>query len=101
MGSPDVDVTTKALRNEARMWERQGETLKGIHYKVEELRIANLEAGIFQDIFDAYTRAINHISKVTMEGFECMGDISDALIKNARAYDDGEDEVTQTVKGAY
>ncbi len=97
----DIDVVTEALKKDARMWEEQSVTLGEIHHTVEGLRLTHLEAGLFQVIFNAYGRAIDHLSKISLEGKHRMDEIADALYKNAHAYEDREEQVTQTVEGAY
>lgn len=101
MADPDIDVITKELRNEARMWDEQAQKMGNAHHAVEGMRLTRIEAGLFQVIFTAYHDAINHISQRSREGQQCMGDIADALRENAKIYDRGEDEVTHSVTGAY
>lgn len=101
MATPDIDVVTKKLRDEARMWDEQAKTLDGAYHAVEGMSLTRIEAGLFQIIFTAYQEAITHIAGRTREGKKCMEDIADALRENAKAYDRGEEEVTETVTGAY
>lgn len=101
MANPDIDVVTGRLRAEAHMWEKQAQSLSSVHHTVEGLRLTRIEAGLFQVIFNAYKGAINEVSQRTREGQARMDDIAEALRKNARAYDEGEDEVTHSIDGAY
>ncbi len=101
MANPDINVVTKELRDEALMWDEQAQKLDSAHHSIEGMRLTRIEAGLFQVIFTAYHEAINHLSQRTREGKKCMEDIADALRENAKAYDQGEEEVTNTVTGAY
>lgn len=101
MANPDIDVVTGKLRAEARMWEKQAQKLSSVHRTVEGLRLTHIEAGLFQVIFNAYEAAMDAVSQRTREGNERMDDIAEALRKNARAYDEGEGEVTHSIDGAY
>lgn len=101
MANPDIDVVTGKLRSEARMWEQQAKKLSGVHHTVEGLRLTQVEAGLFQVVFNAYMKAIDEVSQRAREGQGRMDDIAEVLRKNARAYDEGEDEVTHSIDGAY
>lgn len=101
MSTPDTDVITHALRAEALVWDAQSDKMGAIHRTVEGLRLSRVEAGLFQIIFSAYEAAIHQISGRCGEGRQCMSAVADALVKNANAYDSGEEEVTKTVQGAY
>ncbi|SCK25796.1 Excreted virulence factor EspC, type VII ESX diderm [Streptomyces sp. WMMB 714] len=99
--APTLKTVTDALRSEARMWDRQAETMKGVHNTIEGLRLTRLEAGMFQVLFSAYEKAVDELSARCNEGSERMGEIADALVKNATAYDNREADTTASIEGAY
>lgn len=101
MASPDLRTVTDALRAESRMWDRQSETLGKIHHAVEGMRINRVEAGIFQIFFSAYEDAVDQISARCSEGQRRMDEIASALVKNANAYDNNEEDVKKSVEGSY
>jgi hypothetical protein len=94
-------VVTGALRKDAKRWDEQAELLLKLHHAVEELRLTRGEAGIYQGICGAYGDVVDFISHRAKEGHDRMTEIADALLKNAKAYDDNEAEVTETVDGTY
>ncbi|MET8677222.1 hypothetical protein ABZW18_06450 [Streptomyces sp. NPDC004647] len=101
MAPKQVRTVTDALRIDARMWDEQSATLGSITHALDGLRMTRIEAGVFQVIFSAYEEALNVVSDRCAEGQDRMAEIASALIKNARAYDNNEDETTETVKGSY
>ncbi|MFG2895233.1 hypothetical protein [Streptomyces sp. NPDC048248] len=101
MASPDIKTVTHVLRSEARMWDEQSDALGKLHHDVEGLRISRLEAGIFQIVFAAYETAVNEISDRCKEGQQRTQEIADALIKNATAYDNQEEDTTAHIEGTY
>jgi hypothetical protein len=101
VANPDIQAVTDVLRSEARMWDEQSEALGKLHNAVEGLRISRLEAGIFQVVFGAYEVAVHEISDRCKEGQKRTREIADALIKNAAAYDNQEEETQAHVEGTY
>jgi hypothetical protein len=99
--APTLKTVTDALRSEARMWDRQAEAMNCVHNTIEGLRLTRLEAGIFQVLFSAYENATNQLSARSNEAGQRMGEIADALVKNATAYDNREAETTASIEGAY
>lgn len=101
MSPPDVKTVTDALRAESRMWDEQSDALSRLSHTVEGLRISRLEAGMFQIVFSAYEQAIDQISQRCEEGNKRTQEIASALIRNAKSYDENEEETTQHVENAY
>ncbi|MFH8573771.1 hypothetical protein [Streptomyces sp. NPDC017993] len=101
MANPDIQTVTHVLRSEARMWDEQSDALGNLHNSVEVLRIGRLEAGIFQFVFSAYETAVDEISDRCKEGQQRTQEIADALIKNATAYDNQEEDTKAHVEGTY
>ncbi|MEW9519395.1 hypothetical protein [Streptomyces tubercidicus] len=101
MTNPDIKAVTDVLRSEARMWDEQSDALGKLHQAVEGLRLTRLEAGIFQWVFPAYETAVNEISDRCKEGQQRTQEIANALIKNATAYDNQEEETKAHVEGTY
>lgn len=102
MAKSELEVVTDAIRSESKMWDRLGGQMGSIHNHVETLRIGNrVKAGVFQVIFSAYEDAINQISDRCQEGEKRMSGIADTLVKNANAYDSNEEDVKDSVDGAY
>jgi hypothetical protein len=99
--NPDIETVTDVLRSEARMWDEQSDALGKLHHAVEGLRISGLEAGIYQWVLPAYEIAIQEISDRCKEGQQRTQEIADALVKNATAYDNQEEEAKAHVEGAY
>lgn len=99
--APTLKTVTDALRNDARMWDRQAETMKTLNATIEGLRLTRLEAGIFQVLFSAYDDAVTKFADRCNEGHQRMGEIADALVKNATAYDNREADTTASIEGAY
>ena len=99
--APTLKTVTDALRNDARMWDRQADTMQTLHSTIEGLRLTRLEAGIFQILFSAYDDAVTKFADRCSEGHQRMGEIADALVKNATAYDNREAETTASIEGAY
>ncbi|MDT3398185.1 hypothetical protein RKE29_16305 [Streptomyces sp. B1866] len=101
MSEHKLKVITDAIRTDARMWDQQSVTLGEIHTAVEGFRINRLEAGLFQVFHSAYMSAVDQISARVGEGRDRMREVADALVKNAKAYDDHEVETKKSVEGAY
>ncbi|MGW7491372.1 hypothetical protein [Streptomyces sp. NPDC054786] len=101
MTNPDIETVTDVLRSEARMWDEQSDALGKLHHAVEGLHISGLEAGIYQWVLPAYEIAIQEISDRCKEGQQRTQEIADALVKNATAYDNQEEETKAHVEGAY
>lgn len=99
--APDLKTVTDVLRSEAHMWDRQADTMKDLHSMIEGLRMSRLEAGMFQVLFSAYENAVDQLSARCNEGHDRMREIADALIENAKAYDNREAETTASIEGAY
>ncbi|MFF9477462.1 type VII secretion target [Streptomyces sp. NPDC014733] len=99
--APTLKTVTDALRSEAHMWDRQAETMTSLHGTIEGLRMSRLQAGIFQIFFSAYENAVNQLSSRCEEGGARMGEIADALVRNATAYDNREADTTASIEGAY
>ncbi|WP_171168528.1 hypothetical protein [Streptomyces sp. I05A-00742] len=101
MGDPDLKVITDGIRTDARMWDAQSGTLGGIRNAVDGLRLSQLEAGLFAVFVIAYTDAINQISSRVGEGRDRTKEVADALVKNAKAYENHEAETTKSIENAY
>jgi hypothetical protein len=85
-------VHTNELRDEARVWDQQGEELGRIVGLAEGLRTDRLSAGIFQIFVTAYGPVIDQVTARCREGQHCMDDIADALLAVARGYGKAEAE---------
>lgn len=94
-------VVTDALRKDVKLWDDQAALLLKLHHAVEELRLTRGEAGIYQSVCGPYADVVDFVSHRAKEGHARMTEIADALVKNAKAYDDNEAEVTQSVEGTY
>ncbi|MBT2385236.1 hypothetical protein [Streptomyces sp. ISL-11] len=101
MGEADLKVITDGLRTDAGMWDKQSSAMGEIGRKVDGMRISRLEAGLFQVIYSAYESAINQVSARCGEGEKRMAEVADALVKNAKAYDNHEADTKKHVAGAY
>ncbi|MER8161617.1 hypothetical protein [Streptomyces sp. NPDC094472] len=96
-----LKVITDAIRADARTWDEQAKAIGGVGTNISGLRRDRLELGMYQMFFGAYADAIDHLSDRCSEGQKRMSEIADALVKNAKAYDDHEVETTKSVEDAY
>jgi hypothetical protein len=90
MPPPDaaaVSVATKALRDEATIWDTQSKTLGEIGPKVEDLRMTRVEAGLFQVIYGEYHKAIDLVKARTEEGVKETTEVANTLRTVADTYD--------------
>ncbi|MFE4327993.1 hypothetical protein ACFRQM_00715 [Streptomyces sp. NPDC056831] len=101
MSEADLKIITDGLRTDAAMWDEQSAAIGGVAHKVESMRMTRIEAGLFQIIFTAYDSAIDQISARCTEGSSRMSEVADALIKNAKAYDNHEISTEKSVEDAY
>ncbi|WFB07106.1 hypothetical protein LRS74_08615 [Streptomyces sp. LX-29] len=99
--SDGLKVITDAIRTDAGMWDKQSTAIGEVGTKIKGMTPTRLEWGVFQMIHGPYTDAIDHLSARCGEGKSRMSEIADALVKNAKAYDDQETETTKSVKDAY
>lgn len=97
----DLKTITDAIRADARMWDQQALDIGEVATAIQGLDRNILEYGIFFGFFGKYMDVISFLSARCIEGKANMADIADALVKNAKAYDDHEVETTKSVKDAY
>ncbi|MEU4898630.1 hypothetical protein AB0B12_40165 [Streptomyces sp. NPDC044780] len=96
-----LKVITDAIRADAKMWDEQGRAIGTVGTNISGLKRDRLQVGMYQMFFGAYMDAIDHLSGRCSEGEKRMTEIADALVKNAKAYDDHEVETTKSVEDAY
>lgn len=96
-----TEVVTDALRDDVRMWDQQAEVLLKIRHTMATLHLTRGEAGIYQAMVGDYEKVVNFVADRTKEGHDRMTEIADALVKNAKAYDRNEADVTEHVEGTY
>lgn len=101
MSDPKLKVITDGIRTDVTMWDEQSRKMGEVHASIEGMRITRLQAGLFQVLFSAYTDAIDQMSARTGEGRDRMREVADALVRNAKAYDDREVATKLSVEGAY
>jgi hypothetical protein len=99
--APKLKTITDDIRTDARMWDSQSGKLGHIHDTLEGFRINRVEAGLFQVLYSAYMDAIGQLSARTAEGKTRTKEVADALVKNAKAYDDHEVDTKKSVEDAY
>ncbi|CAM5680091.1 hypothetical protein ACFV27_43240 [Streptomyces antimycoticus] len=99
--APKLKVITDGIRSDAGMWDEQSGKLGGIHDTLEGFRINRIEAGLFQVLYSAYMDAIDQLSARTAEGKTRTKEVADALLKNAKAYDNHEVDTKKSVEDAY
>ncbi|MFF7653397.1 hypothetical protein ACFZCY_26830 [Streptomyces sp. NPDC007983] len=101
MSKSHLKVVTDAIRSEARMWDRQAKAIGEVGTTIKGLRPGLVEWGMFTPLVSAYTGAIDHLADRCSEGKNRMTEIADALVENAKAYDNHEAETKKSVEGAY
>jgi hypothetical protein len=99
--SQTVQAATKALRDEAKVWDDQSKTTGDIAPKVEGLRLSRIEAGLFQVIVTEYEKAIDVIVTRTGEGQQVMTNVADTLRTVADTYDQEESAGVHRMKHLY
>lgn len=104
MPPPDaaaVEVATKTLREEAKIWDDQSATLSEIGPKVEGLRMTRVEAGLFQVIYGEYHKAIDLVKARADEGKKETADVASTLRTVADTYDQEDAAGEHRIRNVY
>lgn len=112
----DIKVSTDAIDKEARLWEEQAATAKGVSDAALQLGLHFLYTGTidlisvpalfllssaFMMIVDNNNQVCGLVYRSCIKANQTMGDAALALRRNAQAYRDREVEITESVDGAY
>ncbi|QLH24469.1 type VII secretion target [Streptomyces sp. Rer75] len=101
MAKDRLKVITDAIRSEAGMWDKQATAIGEVGTTIKGMRPSRLEYGMYQIFVGAYQDVIDHLSARCAEGEKRMTEIADALVKNAKAYDNHEADTKKSVEEAY
>lgn len=97
----DLKVITDAIRADVTTWDEQAKSIGEVSASIKGMQHNLTELGIFAPIFVHYTSVITHLSGRCDEGKVEMSKIADELVRNAKAYEDQEVDITKSVEGAY
>ena len=98
---PDLEVCVAAIRDDATLWDEQAGVATTVANSAEGLRLGLVDAGIFLTIIDSNNQVCDSVRDWCNGANTEMTNIADALRENARAYEENEQDITQSVKDAY
>ncbi|MFI6172972.1 hypothetical protein ACIBCN_39770 [Nocardia sp. NPDC051052] len=83
----ELQVATGALRNEARTWTAEADTMGGLKTKIDGLEFGRVDAGIFQAIVDKHADLVHKLSGLCQEGSQRFEEVGSTLQICADTYD--------------
>lgn len=97
----EIAVAVESLRTEARVWDRQGESIGALAPRADQLRLTRLEAGIFQLVVSPYEAVVDQVTARCREGEQRMREIASTLVHVAQTYEDEDQRSEHRFRGLY
>ncbi|KRQ26892.1 MULTISPECIES: hypothetical protein [Mycobacteroides] len=96
-----LNVSIERMKTASNAWHAASEDLTKGSEKIADLKFSKLEAGIFQNAYQAYIDAASYVQDRMKEGASEAGNVSSTLQENAETYQREEDSNTHAIKGLY